>query len=182
MSEFEGLWKYVMDRSQHGVMTVQERHELKHVFNLMKDCSSYLEIGTAEGNSLYVLSHAVKSGGRIDYVDLGEPHTEKARLEVIELIKDRKVKGYFGDSRDKNTLPNPGQYDCVMIDGGHSYDNVLADARNYGHLATKYLFFHDIQLVSVKAAVEGYRQLFPDVPYSEFINSQSFGYGVFKCH
>jgi hypothetical protein len=58
---FDQYWRVIKDRST----TVQEYHELEHVFNLMRDCESYLEVGTAEGNSLYVLAHALK--GRIAY-------------------------------------------------------------------------------------------------------------------
>lgn len=177
LSEFNKLWDFVKGRCEH---TVQERSELEYVFNLMLGCESYLEVGTAEGNSLYVLGHAVKN--KIDYVDLGEKHTEQPRYVVIEkLIKlGKNVTQHIGDSTKPETLADKGKYDCVLIDAGHSYENVLADARLYAPLATKYVFFHDIQLKPVADAIETFRRESNLGKYTTFINSDSFGYGIIE--
>jgi hypothetical protein len=49
---FDELWRFVVTRSA-SFPVVQEYHELQHIFDLMKGCGSYLEVGSAEGNSLY---------------------------------------------------------------------------------------------------------------------------------
>lgn len=176
---FTELWDWVMKRSERGVMTVQQREELEHVFNLMRDCDcqSYLEIGAAEGNSLYVLGAIVK--GDVRYIDFGEAHTEQARREVTKL---NNFGGYLGDSttplmynhvRDK-------KFDCILIDGGHDFATVLSDSILYAPLATKYVFWHDIQLPEVKRAVDWFVKRWKLGEYSEFINSDTFGYGVLK--
>ena len=157
---------------------MQEQNELEHIFNLMKDCESYLEIGTAEGNSLYVLAHALKKGAKITCVDFGETHTKPKHDEIIRMLSpDYEVGMFLGDSTDLQTLPNKEKYDCVLIDGGHDYNTVYSDARMYAPLATKYIFFHDVKLPEVKRAVDEYVKE-NNLKYYEFINSPSFGYGI----
>lgn len=186
MDEFDKLWQFVIDRSQRGVMTVQEKSELEHVFNLMKgcDCRNYLEVGTAEGNSLYVLGHAVNKS--IYYIDLMEPHTETSRSEVEKVLLngEKFVIGIDGDSTERETSRNKdgtsklANFDCILIDGGHDFATVLSDSILYAPLATKYIFWHDIQLLEVKAAVEWFVKRWKLGKYSTFINSESFGYGI----
>lgn len=184
MPDFNQLWQFVVDRSQRGVMTVQEKSELEHVYNLMKgcDCQSYLEVGTAEGNSLYVLGHAVS--GKIDYIDLGEPHTKMAREEVIEILGDgsKVYLGFLGDSTDPETLNTSRTYDCILIDGGHDFATVLSDSILYAPLATKYIFWHDIQLPEVKAAVGWFVKRWKLGKYTTFIASDNFGYGIMEVN
>lgn len=181
-TDFSTLWKFVMERTQRGVMTVQERSELEHVFNLMRecDCSSYLEIGSAEGNSLYVLTHAMGHGSKVLSVNI-EDHTKTARQEIIRKLGEHwPVFQKTGDSTDPKTIADvKGQYDCVLIDAAHDYNSVLSDAMNYGLLAQKYIFFHDIQLPEVKHAVVQYAAQ-TNQTYSTFINSDSFGYAIFE--
>lgn len=180
MKTFEELWQWVRDRN---ITTVQDGPELEHVFNLMHGCDSYLEVGSAEGNSLYVLGHAVKSGGIITYIDLGEPHTKERRQEAVDYIKHNHLVGeYLGDSTRPTTYkPTKVQiYDCVLIDGGHDFATVLSDAILYAPLAKKYVFFHDIQLPEVKAAVEWFVARWPLGKYRTFINSETYGYGVIE--
>lgn len=178
MIDFESLWRWVMDRSSHGVMTVQERSELEHVFNIMRDCQceSYLEVGSAEGNSLYVLGHIPD---HIEYIDLGEPHTKSARDEAIDRL-GKDVCEFFGDSTRPETHHRMSQYDCILIDGGHDFATVLSDCIMYASLAKKYVFFHDVQLPEVKAAVEWFCKRWKLGSYSTFINSPTFGYGILK--
>ena len=195
MKSFETLWRWVMDRTNHGVMTVQERSEIEHVFNLMRDCqcSSYLEIGTAEGNSLYVLGHAVKETGTIDYVDYGEPHTLEPRQQAISAMRGSRVIGHsLGDSTNPETFiksislchmcgHTSKWFDCILIDGGHDFATVLSDSILYAPLATKYVFWHDIQLPEVRAAYDWFKKRWACLgEFSEFIASDSFGYGILK--
>lgn len=180
MISFDDLWKFISNRGP--VITVQEYSELKHVYDLMNDCKcqSYLEIGSAEGNSLYVLGHAVEK--YIDYVDYGETHTTDHRNECVKKLKElgKNVTGYLGDSTNAKTLPNKQKYDCILIDGGHDYDTVLSDCMMYAGLATKYVFFHDVQLEPVREAIEFYLKRWNIGKYRTFIASESFGYGILE--
>lgn len=180
MKPFDELWKFA---TRNGSI-VQEFCELNHVYNIMLECKpqSYLEIGSAEGNSMYVLGHVVDK--YIDYVDFGEDHTTAQRNECIEELKkiDKNITGYLGDSTNPKTLPNKKKYDCVLIDGGHDYNTVLSDCMTYAGLATKYVFFHDVQLEPVREAIEFYLKRWPLGKYSTFINSESYGYGIVEVN
>lgn len=193
MKTFDELWNDLKERSQRwAIPIVQDYHELEHVFNLMKGCESYLEIGSAEGNTLLTLGQALgatkESERYISYVDFGEKHTTPARDEAIERLEaiDVLAGGLHGNSHSREIIPvigwngrsGPRTYDAVFIDAGHSYEDVIADAIAYGHLATKYIFFHDIQLPEVRKAYEWYLAQNPELKHYEFINSPNYGYGI----
>lgn len=174
---FDKLWDEVIKRSDGRFPVVQDKEELRHIFNLMQGCKSYLEVGTAEGNSLYVLKHAVEPNGIIEIVDLGEEHTT-ARNEIM----GHRVIPHYGNSHDVRIVNEVGMnsFDIVLIDAGHEFEDVVADAIAYGRLARKYIFFHDIQLSPVKAAFDWYCRANPQFKVSTFINSEKFGYGILE--
>lgn len=183
--KFEQLWSHIQARCDRlAFPMVQDKRELKYIHDLMVECrcASYLEIGSAEGNSLYVLGDTVSE--HIDYIDLGEDHTLAKRQEVVdELVKNgKKVTGYLGNSTHTQTLFNvsANKYDCVFIDGGHDYDTVLSDAIMYARLATKYVFFHDVQLPEVSKAIATFLKTDNLGRYYTFINSTGFGYGIIE--
>lgn len=193
---FNDLWQFMVDRSRRdekAIVVVQDRDELEYVFKLIKNCNaqSYLEVGSAEGNSLYVLGNALADKSSITCVDLGEDHTAAPRKESITLLRfaGYTVEEVLGDSTLKETYykvfspytPLVQQsYDVVFIDGGHDYTTVLSDAILYAPLAKKYVFFHDVQLPEVKAAVDWFVKHWNLGKYHEFINSNSYGYGIIE--
>lgn len=182
MTDFEPLWRTIVKRCKDNCMPlVQERDELEHVFNLMKGCGSYLEIGSAEGNSLYVLSHALLKGSHILSLNIDD-HTKHLRSEITHKLKDDyALFEKTGDSTMYKTIADVcGSFDCILIDGGHDSLTVLSDAIHYVPLARKYVFFHDIQLPDVKRAVEFYIERWKPGKYSTFINSETFGYGIIE--
>lgn len=182
MSDFETLWRYIGKRCQDQAFPlVQERSELEHVFNLMQGSNSYLEVGSAEGNSLYILTHALNKGARVLSLNIDD-HTKTRRQEMVtELSAHWPVFQKTGDSTDSKTIDDMrGVFDCVLIDGAHDALSVLSDAIHYGSMAGKYIFFHDIQLPAVKVAVEFYVEKWKPGKYSTFINSDSFGYGIIE--
>lgn len=180
---FDKLWREITERS--SVMTVQEYHELKYIYDLIAGSSSYLEIGTAEGNSFYVLSQSLKATARTAYVDYGEKHTTPARNELLKklvLLGRNRPLEILGDSNDPNTVKklNGEKFDVVLIDAGHTYHNVITDAAFYGKLAKKYVIFHDVQLPEVKEAFEEYTDMRDDCKSWTYINSETFGYGILE--
>jgi hypothetical protein len=181
LSEFEERWKWITKRAGGESNVVQDRQELEHIYNLIEG-ESYLEVGTAEGDSLYVLGHKFK---KIDFVDYGETHTREKReqvlLELAKLPDAPSIIPHLGDSTSSSiALSVTGKYDCVLIDGGHDFATVLSDAIVYGTKATKYIFFHDVQLPQVRAAVEWFVKHWSAGEYTTFINSENYGYGVVK--
>lgn len=183
MKSFDDLWRFIVKRSDEAQFpVVQDYHELEHVFNLMRGCESFLEIGTAEGNSLYVLAHALKPGSQITYVDWDEPHTKPKRDLVLKMLTDEGygVRGVHGNSHDDSVIrAAQDKYDIVLIDAGHDYNDVIADARNYGKLATKYIIFHDINLPQVKDAFAMYQKMVSHRSYM-ISNSENYGYGIME--
>lgn len=175
MKSFDALWKWAESRGKFQ----QDYKELNHIFELMMgcDCRSYLEIGSAEGNSLYILGHAARMAA---YVDIGEDHTDKLRSDAIQAL-NIPVQHFIGDSTKLETIRQiTSMHDCVLIDGGHDFSTVLSDSINYAQLAYKYIFWHDIQLPEVKLAVDWFVKRWPLGKYSTFINSNNFGYGIME--
>lgn len=183
--DFKQHWDWAASRGQFQ----QDYDELEHIYNLMKgcDCQSYLEVGSAEGNSLCILGRAVKINSHvrefpIEYIDIGEQHTTPKRRDAIDKLQiaGNLVHGYIGDSTDPETHPRNKFYDCVLIDGGHDFATVLSDSIMYAPLATKYIFWHDIQLPQVKMAVDWFVSRWKLGKYSTFINSPTFGFGIME--
>lgn len=185
MSKFEELWTEITKRP--GVITVQNKEELGHVFNLLTGCRSYLEVGTAEGNSLFVLAQALQKDPIVRYIDYGEKHTTPARNEIIARLKDSgiSVYGLHGNSHDPKLIESIApityngleKFDAVLIDAGHTYEDVIADASAYGWMASKYIIFHDVMLPEVNRAFEWYAKQVQKRCY-RFVNSETFGYGI----
>lgn len=190
MKTFDELWRDIEERSQRWcIPIVQDKEELRHVFNLMHGCKSYLEIGTAEGNGLYILAQNMAQYPHLTIVDYGEKHTHEPRTEVIKYLFDlgigvREVYGnshcVIGEVIRSDSSYDLERYEVVFIDAGHAYEDVVSDAIAYGHLATKYIFFHDIQLPEVRKAFDWYCGQNPQFKRSEFINSPTFGYGILE--
>lgn len=155
-------WDILEDRMK----PVQNRSELEQIFNIMIDLkpSSYLEVGTAEGDSLYALGQTVADGGMISFVDLGEFHTTPLRNKRIGWLTDMgyTVEGYIGNSMDFDVVARVREdgkrFDVVMIDAGHKYEEVKSDWENYGDLANKAVIFHDINMKAVRKLWEEVKQ------------------------
>lgn len=185
MSTFNELWDFIVKRSDQANMpVVQDKSELEYVFNLLRDCKSYLEIGTAEGNSLYVLANAMPKGSEITYIDWAEPHTKQNRDFVLNKLADYKLTAIHGDSNDFSTMVgvNGNRYDAVLIDAGHDDFNVAIDAIFYGTLAAKYLIFHDVKLPDVERAFDWYAKQRPECRAYKIVNSAHFGYGIMEIN
>ena len=161
---------------------VQEYQELEHVFNLMKGCESYLEVGTAEGNSLYVLAQAMPKMSEITYIDWAEPHTKENRNFILSKLTDYKITPIHADSNDMATLNlvRGKRYDAVLIDAGHDDFNVAIDALYYGPLAKKYIIFHDITLKGVERAFNWYVKQIKHKSAYRVVNSETYGYGIIE--
>lgn len=177
MSDFEKRWAWLTKRAGGENNLVQEKNELKHIYDLMKacDCETYLEIGSAEGSTLHVLGSIPKF---VDYIDFCEVHTEDLRKEITG--QDTKFTCFRGDSTNSHTHLRKAHYDCILIDGGHDFATVLSDSILYAPLAMKYVFWHDIQLPEVRKAVEWFVPRWNLGKFSTFINSASYGYGILE--
>lgn len=181
MKTFDELWRTIKERANnHCFPVVQDYDELEYIFNLIQGCNSYLEVGTAEGDSLYVLSHALADDAKIVSVDLGEKHTIKYADEVEAMAK-REIKFIRGNSHDIGIINQAyGEYDVVLIDAGHQFVDVIADAMVYGAMADKYIIFHDVMLPEVRQAFGWYCNQRKGCKNYIVSNSDNFGYGIIE--
>lgn len=180
---FSDCWNYIVERSKAGPFpVVQDRSEMEHVYTLLQGCESYLEVGSAEGNSLYVFANAMRPGSRITYIDWDEKHTRPHRERAIKELESNgyKITGVRSNSNDFRAALSlkDKEFDCVLIDAGHKGFNVAIDAMFYAPLATKYIVFHDIRLPDVEEVFAWYSSQRPDCKAYRFFNSDTYGYGV----
>lgn len=167
----------------------QDPLEIGVVTNLIRENTrTYLEIGTAEGGSIYYFGHCLPLKTAV-CVDYDEDHTREVRqwafdeLEAIgkdcEKMKPKVSPSLLsGDSKDpviidavKNIYPDG--CDVVFIDGGHDYQTVLSDWKNYGPMANKFCIFHDICLNEVKRVWDSI-----PAPKLNIIETGKYGMGI----
>ncbi len=131
---------------------LQNQREHDAFLGLLKEekVKSYMEIGSMYGGSLWRVAHAVPSGSRLVSVDYAID-TPEALPFLQDCINDLKDEGYdahliHGDSMALPTIKKVnelGPYDCVFIDGAHTFEAVMADWTNYGPMG-RLVAFHDI--------------------------------------
>jgi len=137
-------------------INVQNMKELETLYHIIKGINpkSYLEIGASNGNSLWVLAHALEKGSRVEFIDLGEKHTVECLMQCADkLMAEYDIRAYLGRSEEwaeRIKENNPDGYDVILIDGDHTFEGVKRDWENYKDLANKLIVFHDINLPGVR--------------------------------
>ncbi len=135
---------------------LQDINELAAFLRLLRDenITSYLEIGSKFGGSLWQVATVMPKGSRIVSVDLphGDASFKESQPHLEECVKRlRKQLGYdaylfLGDSTDPAIIAQVaalGPFDACLIDANHTEPYVRADWANYGPMA-KIVAFHDI--------------------------------------
>lgn len=133
--------KLLQDRAEHDVFLDLLRAE---------GVRSYLEIGLGYGGSLWRVGNALPPGSRIIGVDKTPDVDAHHNFQLCtgRLMNDlgQDARLILGNSTDAETIElakSRGPFDCVFIDGDHSYEGVKADWDNYGPLG-RLVAFHDI--------------------------------------
>lgn len=141
------------------ISPIQSRMEFMSLLTLLSDQrpSSILEIGTANGGSLFMYSRIASADATIVSVDLpggtfGGGYSE-ARIPLYEAfpLPGQKLHLVRADSHLQKTLnivkTHFGQktIDFIFIDGDHTYEGVRSDFEMYSKLLSKngYIAFHD---------------------------------------
>jgi cephalosporin hydroxylase len=150
-----------MARGNLGVLSaIQSRDELVPVLEVIKAASpsNVLEIGTANGGTLFLLTRVAAPDATIVSLDLpggdwGGGYSEK-RIPLYEAfaLPGQTLHLFREDSHKLQALERVKQafagrtIDFLFIDGDHSYEGVRSDFEMYGPMVTRggYIGFHDI--------------------------------------
>lgn len=115
--------------------------------------STYLEVGSKFGGSLWKIANALPKGSRIVSVDLpnGTRLWQQSSKSLVDCIAKLNEIGYdarvlWGDSKDPDIIKKCrkyGPYHAVLLDGDHREVGVKADWENYASMGN-IIAFHDI--------------------------------------
>lgn len=120
-----------------------------------RNATSFLEIGSRFGQTLWAIGRSLPTGSLIVSVD--KPADQQGR-EAMELCADslrkmgQKVHVIEADSRDSNAVGavrallashERDAFDAIFIDADHKIESVVLDWINYGKIG-KLIAFHDV--------------------------------------
>lgn len=157
-ARFEKAWAEAVAAAS---VVVQEKEELFGLIALMEaqGVQTYLELGASEGVSLYCIVWCLPQLREVHVVDPGEPHSIGRLTAVINALPcpchfhPATTAGALATIQDLvkqryTDTSKPGLFDAVLIDAGHTYEDVKHDWEAYGPLG-KMVIFHDIRLPAV---------------------------------
>lgn len=138
----------------------QDPAELKWFVNFVvsRGASSFLEVGSRFGQTLWAVGSALPPGSLVVSIDRPVDDTARnaLRLCVSTLIgRGQRVHLVEGDSRDTKVVgavrgllaaSNLGRFDACFIDADHKIESVVLDWINYGQIS-KLVGFHDVGFV-----------------------------------
>lgn len=134
---------------------LQDDAEIARLADILKEegVTSYLEVGSKFGGSLWRLANALPVGSRIVAVDMpnGTKKWQESSASLKACCAELTRLGYdahivWGDSTDPKTIAEVwalGPFDATLIDANHTLRYVLADWFTYGAMA-RIVAFHDI--------------------------------------
>lgn len=181
------------------IRPIQIREEFRSFLQIFKDKSPkiILEIGTANGGSLFSLCKLAPADAVIISIDLpagrfGGGYPEW-KTPIYELFKkeDQKLFLLREDSHLVETVVkikkilNGKQIDFMFIDGDHTYEGVKKDFEMYSTLAKSggVIAFHDVTPGGLEEFTGGvpifWKEIKNKYTYKEFIKDQNqTGYGI----
>lgn len=145
-----------MNDDKYERCALQFATEMEEFLSLIKDngITSYLEIGSKFGGSLWRIANVLPGGSRVAAIDLpqGDKSMKTTEPHLVACVGRLKAAGYdahlhLGDSATKsafNFAASLGPFDLVFIDGNHSREYAIGDYQRYGPMARKLVAMHDI--------------------------------------
>ena len=137
--------------------------ELKALYEFALEMDSIVEIGSWKGRSTYVMAKAVKGSitavdtfkGTVDEPELLQKVAEAGGSVVSEFMENMrdcpKLRVLVDDS--VQAARGHADVDMVFVDGGHSYEQVVADLTAWAPKARKLICGDDIEHPAVARAV-----------------------------
>lgn len=124
---------------------------LNDIIDSGKEINNFLEIGSAAGGST-VLFNDIFDLENVVIIDDNFHWKHNLRPGNLKGIKGN-VKEFIGNSRSQEAITFIKKlkikFDIILIDGDHSFEAVMDDAKNYAQFLNKggFLFFHDIFII-----------------------------------
>ena len=182
----------------NAITPIQNPREIRALLSILKQArpKSILEIGTASGGTLFLLTRVAAADARLVSIDLpggpgggGYPAWKIPLFEEFPL-PDQRLELIRDDSHDPAVrarvaeLAGEQGLDFLLIDGDHSYEGVKSDFEMYGPLVKSpgLIAFHDIDYVPEV------RRFWDEVKIGRRFeeigadSGQKFGFGVLYEH
>ncbi len=170
----------------------QDKYEIKGLAEVVnkKKPSTIVEIGTAEGGTLYLWARYIESAEKIVSVDLGVEF-EKRHKFFKKFNEEKELTFVEGYSQEEETFKRVFKetnmsVDFLFIDGDHSYEGVKGDFEVYSDIVNGggVIAFHDI----IETGYENmgvprlWREIKGDYNSEEIINPKSEQGGIGILH
>ena len=194
IEDLDALVKLATRGYWNAITPIQNPREIRTLLSIIKQArpKSLLEIGTASGGTLFLLTRVAAPDAKLVSVDLPDgPGGGGYPLWKIPLFQefplpDQRLELIRNDSHDPAVLARVAEHvgedrlDFLLIDGDHSYEGVKSDFEMYGPLVKSpgMIAFHDIDYVP------DVRRLWDEVKVGRRFQEihadygQRFGFGV----
>lgn len=149
-----------------------------------KNIKSYMAIGIGNGGSFitecFMMQNSLKTAVAVDNISYTETEQKLDDINkkidwISKTLPDCNVKLHCSDS--KEYLKNEkNRYDCIFIDGDHTYSGVRSDYE-YSKNLSDILIFHDINSQSCPGVVSLWNEINCKEKI-EFVHSNSCGIGI----
>lgn len=184
----------IIDKSFEEYNAKQSRSELRTVAHILADIEpqTVVEIGTAQGGSLFVWSQYLDSVNQILSID--KDHTAKSKEICRSMADNVEIRCLDNRSQSPDAISEASEFirprgiDFLFIDGGSLRHEVLADYNNFSSMVNPggIIAFHDIlthrdrpESVDVHEVWGEVREDADEfVEITETIDSTEYGYGL----
>jgi len=186
---FDFSWNFYLG----FIRPMQIKEEFLELLKIFKELNPkyILEIGTADGGTLFCFCKLADSNATIVSIDFGG--YPEWKIPIYQAFKKENQRLYLlrKDSHKKETLDevlkilNGNQVDFLFIDGDHTYEGVKKDFEMYGPLVRKggIVAFHDIvprgELEKIGEVPLFWREIKNNLDYKEIIKDlDQLGWGI----